>query len=169
MTTLHEYRTTPACAVESPGYGDLWDQYLVKDITINGPGTLTFSYATDMDIQIADDGSEVPQNGCLFDQLDVYVGLSTVAVPHGSSIPATADISDLVAITDTLIANLRGRSGVRTVTTGAFCDVVTGPITGYPNPNRSFQTGLRQNVPNPFRPAMQTYIAYSVGRKAWPA
>lgn len=120
ITTLHDYRTTPRCSVESPGYGDAWDQYLVKDITINGVGNMTFSYRTDMDIQRADDGTEAPQNGTQFDQLDVYVGIPTVGIPHGSAIPANADMAALVGVTDTLVANLKGLAAPAPVTTGNF-------------------------------------------------
>ncbi|HVP39805.1 MAG TPA: FlgD immunoglobulin-like domain containing protein [Candidatus Saccharimonadales bacterium] len=98
IDVLHDYRTTPYCAIDFPGYGDLWDQYVVKDISIGTGGTtLTFKYATDMDVRMDAGGSATPmQNGSLFDALSVWVGTPTVALPLGAAIPTNSDIDDLL-------------------------------------------------------------------------
>ncbi|MBI5836024.1 MAG: T9SS type A sorting domain-containing protein [Candidatus Eisenbacteria bacterium] len=97
---LHDYRTTPACSINFPGYGDLWDQYITHDVAISAGGTtMSFLYATDMDYRIDPttlDTTTPLQNGSLYDALSVWVGTPTVALPYGSAIPTDSDIDDLL-------------------------------------------------------------------------
>jgi len=99
---LHQLRTTPACAINFPGYGDLWDQYISHDIAISSGGTtLSFKYAVDTDIRPGPEGDPdaAYQNGSAYDALSVWAGIPTVALPLGAAIPNTSDIDDLLRTT----------------------------------------------------------------------
>lgn len=125
------------CAVNFPGYANLWDQLVWKDLAISSGGTtMTFTYATDMDNrpEPGDGAAGTPclgtppmQNGSYYDQMDVYAG-------NPVTVPAPTAISDLgELITGSVLLNTAGNaSGYRglqaatTVTTATFGGGVGG-------------------------------------------